>query len=181
MRPDPLGPAADFLPMSDTTTTIRLPQPQEITEREKDDAMAAYLMMFASLAVGVPIPLLNLIASVIYFLVNRKTSPFVAFHALQALLTHVPVVVLNAGVVAWLIVNLATHASWSWFLWFLSFTILVNLTYIVWSIVALVNASKGRFFYMPVFGRISFTRYYGPKARAARAPRPGENKPPEGF
>ncbi len=138
-------------------------------------------MMFASLAIGVPIPLLNLIASVIYFLVNRKTSSFVAFHALQALLTHIPVVILNAGVVAWLIANLVTHAPWAAFLWFLFFTILVNLTYIVWSIVALVNASKGRFFYMPVFGRISVARYYGPRVRVPREPRPWENKPPEGF
>ena len=35
--------------------------------------MGAYLMMFASLAIGLPIPLVNLIASVIYFLVNRRT------------------------------------------------------------------------------------------------------------
>jgi len=145
--------------------------------------MGAYLMMFASLAIGLPIPLLNLIASVIYFLVNRKTSRFVAFHALQALLTHIPVVVLNAGVVAWIITNVATHApSWAWFLWYLFFTILVNLTYIAWSIVALVNASKGRFFYMPVFGRVSFAHYYGRKASTVqRVPRVWENKPPEGF
>ena len=78
---------------------IRLPQPEEIAEREKEDAMAAYLMMFASLAIGLPIPLVNLIASFIYFFVNRKSSPFVAFHSLQALLTHVPVVLLNAGLV----------------------------------------------------------------------------------
>jgi uncharacterized membrane protein len=166
-----------------TEDTVRLPQPGEITERERDDAMGAYLMMFASLAIGLPIPLLNLIASLIYFLVNKKTSQFVAFHALQALLSHIPVVLLNAGVVAWLITNLATHAaSWAWFLWYMTFTILVNLTYIVWSIVALIHASKGRFFYMPVFGRISFATYYGPKApRPAREPRAWENRPPEGF
>jgi len=163
--------------------TVRLPQPAEITEREKDDAMGAYLMMFASLAIGLPIPLLNLIASLIYFLVNKKTSPFVAFHALQALLSHIPVVLLNAGAAAWVITNLATHtASWAGFFWYLFFTVLVNLTYIVWSIVALIHANKGRFFYMPVFGRISFATYYGARAsRPAREPRAWENKPPEGF
>ena len=167
----------------DPTMTLHLPQPSEITEREKDDAMGAYLMMFASLAIGLPIPLLNLIASVIYFLVNKKTSAFVAFHALQALLSHIPIVLLNAGLVAWIITKLATHAtSWAWFFWYLFFTILVNLTYIVWSIVALINANKGRFFYMPVVGRFSFARYYGLKAaRQPRAPRVWENKPPEGF
>ena len=144
--------------------------------------MGAYLMMFASLAIGLPIPLLNLIASVIYFLVNRKTSPFVAFHALQALLTHIPVVLLNAGVVAWLITNLATHAaSWAWFLWYLFFTVLVNLTYIVWSIVALIHASKGRFFYMPGLRTDQLCPLLRTKTRPKPEPRVWENKPPEGF
>jgi uncharacterized membrane protein len=168
---------------NDPIMTPHLPQPNEITEREKDDAMGAYLMMFASLALGLPIPLLNLIASVIYFLVNKKTSAFVAFHALQALLFHVPIVLVNAGLVAWIITNFATHApSWAWFLWYLLFTVLVNLAFIVWSIVALINANKGRFFYLPVVGRISFARYYGPNAaRRPRRARVWENKPPEGF
>ena len=163
------------------TTTTRLPQPEEITERERDDAMGAYLMMFASLAIGLPIPLLNLIASVIYFFVNRKTSHFVAFHALQALLTHIPVVLLNAGVVAWIIVNIAMKNVAPVFFWYLIFTILVNLTWIVWSIVALVHANKGRFIYMPVFGRLCFSIYYGPHARKPRSARVWENRPPEGY
>ena len=165
----------------DSTSPVHLPQPEEILEREKEDAMAAYLMMFASLAVGLPIPLFNLVASVIYFLVNRKSSLFVAFHALQALLTHVPVVLMNAGVVGWLIGILVTGGSFGpGFYWYLSFTVLINLAYITWSIVALVHARKGRFIYMPLVGRFCFARYYGPKAAARRAPARWENKPPEG-
>jgi uncharacterized membrane protein len=164
--------------------SIPLPQPEEIPDREKEDAMGAYLMMFASLAIGLPIPLVNLIASVIYFFVNRKNGTFVAFHALQALLTHVPVVLLNAGVVGWLVGILVVppHDSFSpAFFWYLFFVVLVNLAYIVWSIVALVHARKGRFFYMPLVGRMCFARYYGPNARNRRMTRTWENRPPEGF
>ncbi len=166
-----------------TEDTIRLPQPDEISTGERDDAMGAYLMMFASLAIGLPIPLLNIIASLIYFLVNKKRSPFVAFHALQALLSHIPVVLLNAGAVAWGIINAAVHgATWAHFFWYLFFTILINVAYVVLSIIALIHANKGRFFYMPVFGRISFAAYYGPRAvRRAQEKRVWENKPPEGF
>ena len=161
---------------------VHLPQPAEISEREKEDAMAAYLMMFASLAIGLPIPLFNLVASVIYFLVNRKSSPFVAFHALQALLTHIPVVLLNAGLVGWLVGILVSQSGFqAGFFWYMLFTILVNLAYIIWSIVALVHARKGRFFYMPVAGRLCFSRYYGPRAEARRSTRHWENRPPEGL
>jgi hypothetical protein len=57
--------------------------------------------------------------------------------------------------------------------------VLLNITYIVWSIVALVHARKGRFIYMPVVGRMCFGRYYGPKAH--RVSPTWENRPPEGF
>jgi len=167
---------------ADTPGSFRLPQPDEIPERDKEDAMGAYLMMFASLAIGLPIPLVNLIASVIYFFVNRKNSLFAAFHSLQALLTHIPVVLLNAGTVAWVIVNLVVKPAYAGgFFWYLFFTILVNLAYIIWSIVALVRARKGRFVYFPLIGRFCFGRYYGPDAERRRRPRQWENKPPEGF
>jgi len=113
------------------TDVIRLPQPDELSEREKDDAMGAYLMMFATWVVGLPLPVLNLIAAVIYFYVNKKSSRFVAFHALQSLLSQ-------------------------------------------------VHARKGSFYYMPLFGRISFSRYYGPNAESFSKPVP-PNRPPEGF
>jgi uncharacterized membrane protein len=169
----------------DASATIRLPQPEEIPEREKEDAMGAYLMMFASLAIGLPIPLVNILASVIYFFVNRKNGTFVAFNCLQALLTHVPVVLVNAGVVGWLVGILVVPPHDNFvpaFFWFLLFAVLLNITYIVWSIIALVHARKGRFFYMPLFGRMCFARYYGPNAQARRRPTPTwENRPPEGF
>jgi len=166
------------------TPAVPLPQPSEIPERQKDDAMGAYLMMFASLAIGLPLPLLNLVASIIYFFVNRKNGDFVAFHALQALLSHVPVVLLNAGVVGWLIAILAVpphDAFGPAFLWFLFFVVLVNLAWIIWSIVALVHARKGHFFYMPLIGRMCFARYYGPGAQARKTARSWENRPPEGL
>jgi uncharacterized membrane protein len=169
---------------TDLSASLRLPQPDEIPEREKEDAMGAYLMMFASLAIGLPIPLVNLIASVIYFFVNRKNGLFVSFHALQALLTHVPVVLLNAGVIGWLISILVTppHDSFTpAFFWYLFFVVLANLAYIAWSIVALIHARKGRFFYMPLLGRLCFARYYGPNAHVRKEPRSWENKPPEGY
>src|SRR5258706_9210434 len=78
-----------------------LQQPEEIAEREKEDAMGAYLMMFAAVAVGLPLPVINLIASVIYYFINRKKSRFIHFHSLQALLSNIPTTLINWGVVIW--------------------------------------------------------------------------------
>jgi uncharacterized Tic20 family protein len=161
---------------------IRLPQPEEITQREKDDAMAAYLMMFASLAVGLPFPFVNLIASFVYYIVTRKTSPFVAFHGLQSLLFHVPVTLLNAGAIGWSVAALFTGPHFPpVFFAYLLFTAAVNVLYIVFSIIALIAAHKGRFYYMPLFGRVAFARWYGRRETARRQAPAWENKPPEGY
>ena len=78
---------------------IKLPHPHEISKKEKDDAMGAYLMMFAVWAAGLPLPLLNLIAAIIYYFINKKESRFVAFHAYQSLITQVIVSLLNASLI----------------------------------------------------------------------------------
>ena len=39
--------------------------------RIKEDAMGAYFMMFATAAMGLPLPILNLVAAIIYYYVNR--------------------------------------------------------------------------------------------------------------
>lgn len=161
--------------------TMALPQPAEISQREKEDAMGAYLMMFAAWAFGLPLPLLNLVAAIIYFYVNKKVSRFVAFHSLQSLLSQVPVSLLNVGLLAWVIRILVLDASFlPAFFVALIFVVLVNVLYIVFSVVALARARRGQYYYMPVFGRMAFARYYGSRAVSLQKELP-PNRPPEGF
>ena len=80
-----------------------LPQPDEISTREKEDAMGAYLMMFASIGAGLPLPIINMIAAVIYYYINRSKSRFVKFHALQSLLSQFPTSIINAIAVIWFV------------------------------------------------------------------------------
>jgi uncharacterized Tic20 family protein len=160
---------------------IKLPQPDEISSAEKDDAMGAYLMMFAAWAVGLPLPILNLIAAVIYFYVNKKTSRFVAFHALQSLLSQIPVTLINVALIVWLVRNVITGAVYSsGFFILLAVMVCSNILYLIFSIAALVRAKKGNFFYIPFFGRVAFGRYYGPNAVSLEVS-VKENRPPEGY
>ncbi len=158
---------------------IQLPQPHEISEREKEDAMGAYLMMFAAWGAGLPFPLLNLIAAIIYFFINKKSSKFVAFHSYQSLLTQVPISLLNAGVIAWVIAIISPCAEDNvYFYTYLVFVVLWNLVYMIFSIIACVKARKGQYYYFWVFGRMAFARYY---SRDAREESKIHNVPPEGF
>ena len=144
--------------------------------------MGAYLMMFAAWGAGFPLPMIGLIASIVYFYLNKKSSAFTAFHSYQALLTHIPVSVINAAAVIYgcIVVFLDYHRYLFHFSAFLVFAGIVNVLYMVFSIIACVRARKGRFYYFWIFGRISFAKYYI-KSRSGKTVEEDRNLPPEGL
>lgn len=149
-------------------------QPEEISMRDREDAMGAYFMMFAALAAGLPLPILNLVAAIIYYYVNRNKSRFVKFHSLQSLYSQIPTTLLNAGLVFWTLRMIFTDlrmednpdiggvfATVGELYWgYLYVVIAGNVLYIVFSIVAAVKARKGRFYYMIFFGRLAYHAAY---------------------
>ena len=48
-------------------------------------------MMFVTAAFGLPLLILNLVAAIIYYIVNRSKGRFVHFHTLQSLYSLIPV------------------------------------------------------------------------------------------
>jgi len=140
---------------------LPIPQPDEISSKERDDAMGSYLMMFAAWAAGLPLPMLNILASVIYYFVNRKNGNFVRFHALQSMWSQILLGLINAFGTAWLIKMLFDgEFSGEYFYPYLITAIIINIFYIIFSIIAAVYAKKGRFFYFIFFGKIAFHRAY---------------------
>ncbi|MBT3648474.1 MAG: DUF4870 domain-containing protein [Flavobacteriales bacterium] len=143
-----------------------LPQPDEISEREREDAMGAYLMMFAAVAVALPLPIINLIAAVIYFYINRRKSRFIHFHTLQSLLSQLPTTFLNWGLLYWSIhIWLLNHGvADDVFYGYLIMVIVANILYFIFSLLAAVRARKGRMYYFVFFGKFSFEQVFS-KAR----------------
>lgn len=138
-----------------------LPQPHEIDIRVREDAMGAYFMMFATTALGLPMPLLNLVAAVIYYYVNRSKGKFVQFHTLQSLYSQIPVTLLNSGLVVWTIVNFVKDYDFTSIYWgYLIMTAAADLVYFIFSIVGAVKARNGIFFYFVFFGKIAYHQVY---------------------
>jgi uncharacterized Tic20 family protein len=144
-----------------------VPQPDDITQTEKEDAMGSYLMMFAAFAVGLPLPIINLIAAIVYYILNRRKSRFVKFHSLQSLLSQIPTTIMNAVLVGWTIRlfivekfdNVVTDVDWSATNAYIGYAIAVavaNLMYVIFSIVAAVKANKGQFYYFIFFGKVAY-------------------------
>lgn len=154
-----------------------LPQPDEIETRVKEDAMGSYFMMFATSAIGMPLPILNLVAAIIYYYVNRSKGKFVQFHTLQSLWSQIPVTLLNSGLVAWTIVNLVRDLDFSHYYWaYLIMAATANLLYFIFSIVGAVKARKGLFYYFLFFGRLAYHQVY--RIRPEASDSSPVNRPP---
>lgn len=159
---------------------------EKITTHDKNDAMAAYLMMFASASIGGFIPFMSVIASVVYYFIVGNKSHFVKYHSLQSLLSQLPITIINSLVVLWLIIRLLqffgfivynlnfspTEFSFRYFFPYFPFTFVIfliifvicmNLFYFVFSIIAALYAYKGKIYYIPIFGKIAYNRIYGKK------------------
>lgn len=157
-----------------------VPQPDAITKREREDGMGAYLMMFAGIAAGLPLPILNLLASIIYWTVNKGKGRFVRFHCLQSLWSQLPTTLLNAGLFYWTIRNFVVDGMefneqyWA----YLALVAVTNLLYFIFSIVAAVQARNGKMYYFLFFGRLSYQQVFAIRANEARGESQPINRPP---
>lgn len=159
---------------------IEIPQPAEIDNRQRERAMASYLMMFVNAGVGLPLPFINLIAAFIYYYALRKTSPFVNFHAYQSFLSQVPVTILNGvAVVLGIRVIFFDMPFTDPFKGYLITVVIVNLVYILFSIIAAVRAYQGRMYYFVFFGRVAYMDAFRRREEIIEERSNHVNKPPE--
>ncbi|MFD1630514.1 DUF4870 domain-containing protein [Pseudopedobacter beijingensis] len=65
-------------------------------EHETEKASNSYLMSMVALIAGLPLPIINLFATLVFYLGNRKGSYFVRWHCTQALLSQVSILFINS-------------------------------------------------------------------------------------
>jgi uncharacterized Tic20 family protein len=70
---------------------------------ECERASNSYLMSVVAVIVGLPLPIINLIGTGIFYLNNRKSTYFVRWHCTQALLSQIIIVMMNSVGFYWTI------------------------------------------------------------------------------
>ncbi|MBK6265035.1 DUF4870 domain-containing protein [Marivirga sp. S37H4] len=68
----------------------------KVHESEAERASNSYLMSLMAIVVGLPLPIVNLIATFMFFLGNRESTPFVRWHCTQALFSQLSLVIINS-------------------------------------------------------------------------------------
>ena len=140
-------------------------------------------MMFAAVAVALPLPVINLVAAIIYYYVNRRKSRFIHYHSLQSLLSQLPTTLMSWGLLVWgvRIYLLDLNEPNDYFKGYLVATVIANLVYFTFSLVAAVKARKGRMYYFVFFGRVSYETVFSKRRQFRYQNEEGErlvNVPP---
>jgi|TARA_B110001450_G_scaffold64842_1_gene61428 uncharacterized Tic20 family protein len=71
------------------------------SEHEAETASSSYLMSLIAIIVGLPLPIVNLFATLIFYLGNRKATYFVRWHCTQALLSQLSMLFVNSYAFWW--------------------------------------------------------------------------------
>lgn len=109
---------------------------------DMEKASNAYIMSLIAVVIGLPMPIINLIATGIFFMMSRKGSHFVKWHTTQALISQIPLFVLNNILFWWTVRILLFGAPLSSL--YISYFLLVNIYNIVDFYATAVSAVKAR-------------------------------------
>lgn len=136
--------------MSDTTTSI------QVQEHEAERASNSYLMSLIAVIAGLPLPIVNLIASFIFYIGNRKSSYFVRWHCTQALLSQFSLLFINSFGFWWTISILfgSEHISNRYIAYMFS-ALIFNLIEFIATIYTAIQVRKGEHISWWLYGDIT--------------------------
>jgi len=81
-----------------------------IYPQEFEQAGNSYMMTIVGIIAGLPLPIINVLASVGYYMAYRKSSYFVRWHSIQAILAQLVMLPFNS-VLFWWTVSIISNAN----------------------------------------------------------------------
>lgn len=113
-------------------------------EHEAEAASSSYLMSLIAIVAGLPLPIINLIATFIFFLGNIKSTYFVRWHCTQALLSQISMLLINSFGFWWTVsVIFYEEQVTNKFIAYVIVALLFNITEFVATIYTAIQTRKG--------------------------------------
>ncbi|MGO2358232.1 DUF4870 domain-containing protein [Mesonia sp.] len=124
-------------------------------EYEAEKASNSYLMSLIAIMVGLPFPIINLLATFIFYMAHSKKSYFIRWHCTQALLSQLILFFVNSIGFWWTINIIYLNAEVnSAYLIYLACLVLLNLIEFIATIYAAIETRKGKHVKWIGLGRI---------------------------
>ncbi len=125
-------------------------------EHEAEKASNSYLMSLIALVAGLPLPIINLLATLIFYLGNRKGTYFVRWHCTQALLSQLSLLFMNSFGFWWTIAILFSKENISnSYIAYIITVILFNIAEFIATIYTAINTRKGHHVQWWLYGDIT--------------------------
>jgi uncharacterized Tic20 family protein len=113
-------------------------------EHEAETASNSYLMSLIAFIMGLPLPIINLIATLIFYISNRKGTYFVRWHCTQALLSQLSMFFINSFGFWWTISIIFTDESISNnYIGYIIATLIFNILEFIVTIYTAIKIRKG--------------------------------------
>lgn len=114
-------------------------------EHEAERASNSYLMSLIAIIAGLPLPIINLLATLIFYIGNRKSTYFVRWHCTQALLSQVSLLFVNSAGFWWTVSVIwgDEQATNKYFAYIISLLVL-NIVEFISTIYSAIQVRKGK-------------------------------------
>jgi len=134
--------------------------PYQPGDHETEKASNSYLMSLVALVGGLPFPIINLFATLFFYIANRKGTGFVKWHCTQALLSQMSLLLINSIGFWWTIAIIFESEQISnYYLAYIINAILFNIAEFIATIYTAIQTRKGIhinwYFYGPLTDEIT--------------------------
>lgn len=118
---------------------------QPLQEHEMEKASNGYLMSLMVVLVGLPLPIINLLATFFFYVANRRSTYFVRWHCTQALLSQFTLFCMNSVGFWWTISLLLFRGEGisNYYIGYMVLVVLINLMEFIITIFAAIGTRKG--------------------------------------
>ena len=125
-------------------------------ESECERASNGYLMSLVALIVGLPLPIVNLIATGIFWMGNKKASYFVRFHCTQAMLAQFGLFFTNSFGFWWTFgVVFGDDSLNSQYIAYIILLFILNISEFIFTIYSAIQVRKGIHLEWWIYGPLS--------------------------
>ncbi|MDX2002836.1 MAG: DUF4870 domain-containing protein [Chitinophagales bacterium] len=102
-------------------------------------------MSIVAILVGMPLPVINLAATLLFFLGNRKATFYVRWHCVQALLSQLSVFIVNTMGISWTMTVILTDAEANnYYVAYMIIMVLYNTLEFIATLYAAIRVRKGK-------------------------------------
>ena len=130
--------------------------PYTPSEHESESGSNSYLMSVIAIIVGLPLPIINLVATAIFYLGNRKSTYFVRWHCTQALLSQLSMFFINSYGFWWTIsIIFGDESITNSYIAYIISVIIFNLIEFITTIYTAIQIRKGIHIHWLFFGELT--------------------------